>query len=94
MTPEQHTRSPESGDVLILTDGRHFVVESADQRSRGWWFTARAKDGSSLLQGNLELQWDVGARAWRPASQPATVAPPPLPPSMQRPSQPKAKQTD
>ena len=91
----QGTRSPQSGDTLILTDGRRFVMDSAEQASRGWWFKARAQDGTCVLQGNLRLRWDQRANAWYPEDGSEEIpSPPPLPPSMQRSSQPRAKQID
>ena len=92
--PEQATRSPHSGDPLILIDGRRFVIDSAEQTSRGWWFKATAQDESCVLQGNLTLQWDVVERAWRPVSREAATATVPRPPSMERPPQRRAKQTE
>ena len=91
----QGTRSPQSGDTLILTDGRRFVIDSAEQTTRGWWFKARAQDGSCVLQGNLRLRWDPRANAWRPEEGREELhSLRPLPLSMQRSSQPRAKQID
>lgn len=91
----QDTRAPQSGDILILIDGRRFVIDSVDQSSRGWWFKARAQDESCVLQGNLRLRWNVVARAWCPQEAGSESAPTsPLPFSMQRPSQPRAQQID
>ena len=69
MDAELGSRIPQSGDTLILSDGRRFVVANADNGVRGWWFTAEAGDGQSTLQGNLRLDWDSQARAWRPAGE-------------------------
>lgn len=91
----QGTKSPQSGDTLILTDGRRFEVDSAEQTARGCWFKARSVDGTCVLQGNLRLRWDPSARAWRPeAAGAGSSSPLALPPSMQRASQPRAKQID
>lgn len=57
---------PQSGETLILSDGRRFRVSSAVSGLRGWWFTATAEDGSSVLQGNLQLDWDARTCVWRP----------------------------
>ena len=89
-------RTPESGEPLILPDGRHFRVSSAELGLRGWWFTATAQDGSCILQGNLELEWDLRGRVWRPkgtppADVPAAIA---LPPSMRSTPSPKRLQVD
>ena len=51
---------------MILADGRRFMVLSAATDRLGWWFTATALDGGSTLQGNLHLEWDPHASAWRP----------------------------
>lgn len=84
---------PQSGELLILSDGRRFRLSSAGAGPRGWWFHAIAQDGSSTLQGNLELHWDVQAEAWRPAGTPAVLSPSiPLPPSMRAAATPKWKQ--
>ena len=88
-------RTPESGQTLILADGRHFRVSSAEAGRRGWWFTATAQDGSCILQGNLDLEWDARARVWRPKG---TVTPDvsdtALPPSMRSAPSPKRLQLD
>jgi hypothetical protein len=64
--PFDQTRTPESGETLILSDGRRFRVSTAEVGQRGWWFTATAHDDSCILQGNLELEWDARVRVWRP----------------------------
>lgn len=89
---DQGTRTPQSGDTLILTDGRRFVVESVDQSPHGCWFKARALDGSCLLQANLALCWDGVTRAWYPGPREGAATAAPLPPSRQRSSQPGVKQ--
>jgi len=88
-------RTPESGETLILSDGRHFRVSSAEVGQRGWWFTATAHDGSCSLQGNLELEWDARVRVWRPkgtlTSDVAAIA---MPPSMHSTPSAKRRQLD
>jgi hypothetical protein len=58
-------REPRDGESLILGDQRRFLIVMADRSSRGWWFRARALDGSSELQGNTPMSWDDAVRAWR-----------------------------
>ena len=52
VTTEQGVRTPQSGEPLILADGRRFVFATIENDLRGWWFTAFAHDGRSTLQGN------------------------------------------
>jgi len=59
-------RIPQPGESLILGDGRRFILHHADEDIRGWWFKATVQDGSSMVEGNLRLEWDTAARAWRP----------------------------
>jgi len=87
-------RIPECGEALILADARRFVLDAADAGLRGWWFRAKAQDGSCVLQGNLELFWDPQARAWRPGDAPKSDAPSPLPWSMRQTRQPQQKQIE
>jgi hypothetical protein len=95
-------RTPQAGETLILSDGRHFRVSSAEGGVRGWWFSATAQDGGSVLQGNLALEWDARAGAWRPRpsrpqEQDALTSEAPgvmLPRSMRNPSSPKQRQLD
>jgi hypothetical protein len=84
-----HPRTPESGETLILSDGRHFLVSRPENGLRGWWFTATAQDGSCILQGNLELEWDSRARVWRPQGPRTSVPDIALPPSMRSTPSPK-----
>jgi hypothetical protein len=88
---ERKSPAPQSGETLILPDGRRFVFAACDGGSRGWWFSATAQDGTSRLQGNLKLEWDGVARGWRPAGARATVA---LPRSLRRTQQPRLRQVD
>jgi hypothetical protein len=67
MAHESRSRTPQSGELLILADSRRFVIADAETGIRGWWFTATSQDGRSTLQGNLRLEWDSQAAAWRPA---------------------------
>ncbi len=62
------SRTPQPGDLLILTDGRSFVLDEAGDGAgvRGWWFKSHAPDNDRTLQGNLKLEWDARAQAWRP----------------------------
>lgn len=86
---------PKPGDVLILSDGRRFRVSHAEAGLRGWWFSAVAQDGSSTLQGNLQLEWDPQMRAWRPEGARDSGSPAiPLPPSMRSVSAAKRKQLE
>ncbi|MGE5803165.1 MAG: hypothetical protein ACM358_13015 [Gemmatimonadota bacterium] len=88
-------RTPESGETLILSDGRRFRVSRAEAGVRGWWFTASAQDGSCVLQGNLALEWDPRARVWRPkGTLPSDVSDIALPPSMRSAPSAKRKQLD
>jgi hypothetical protein len=66
VAPEQESRTPKTGEPLILADGRRFVFATVETDVRGWWFTASAHDGRSTLQGNTRLAWDSQANAWRP----------------------------
>ena len=66
MNQSRGARIPECGEALILADARRFVLDAADAGVRGWWFRAKAQDGSCVLHGNLDLFWDPQARAWRP----------------------------
>jgi hypothetical protein len=88
-------RIPQSGDTLILGDGRAFRLAAVEHGPRGWWFRATSRDDSCTLQGNLELVWDGLARGWRPAGTPTDGAPGiPLPPSLRSASTLKRKQVD
>lgn len=53
--------APAPDDVLVLDDGRRFMLLSYDGR----WFTARAVDASTLLSGNTPLEY-YGRGIWRP----------------------------
>lgn len=66
MPPGNGTPSPQSGDALILPDGRRFVVGRIENGVRGWWFTAATPDGRKTLQGNIRLEWDPQEHVWRP----------------------------
>ena len=66
VTIEQRSRTPQSGEPLIVADGRRFVFATVEDDVRGWWFTAIAPDGRSTLQGNTRLTWDSQSSAWRP----------------------------
>ncbi|HYU30325.1 MAG TPA: hypothetical protein VEK83_14930 [Gemmatimonadales bacterium] len=68
--PAKVIRTPQSGESLILVDGRRFVLATVENGIRGWWFTARAHDGRSTLQGNTRLAWDSQTTAWRPDGEP------------------------
>src|SRR2546422_6691085 len=71
--------TPQSGEELIFADGRRFTLAAVENGVRGWWFTARAHDGRSTVQGNLRLTWDSQARAWRPdGKQPVAPQPGPI----------------
>jgi hypothetical protein len=105
MSQQDQNRTPQAGETLILSDGRHFRVSSAEVGVRGWWFSATAQDGSSVLQGNLELEWDARGCVWRPHPSPSPSSRPQgaltseaagvsLPPSMRSISSPKRKQLD
>lgn len=63
----QSQRTPQSGDVLILSDERRFLLTSTTTGSPGWWFKAMDEARSCTLEGNLLLRWDESAGAWRPA---------------------------
>lgn len=91
MLQETESRIPQSGDALILADGRRFVLATAEDGIRGWWFTAKALDGRCTLQGNMRLDWDPQSRAWRPVGAHAS---PSHPPPMRRALQPRHKQLD
>jgi len=46
MNSTSETRIPQSGEILILSDGRRFVLAiegSEAERTRGWWFSATAR---------------------------------------------------
>jgi hypothetical protein len=86
---EEAARFPKSGEVVVLADGRRFIVGEVQDGPRGWWFRALAQDGSTTLQGNLRLEWDPQLSVWRPAGSHNS-----LPPSMRRTSQPKQRQLD
>ena len=88
---ETEHRTPQSGDALILADGRRFIIDAAEAGLRGWWFTAQAQDRSCVVQGNLPLEWDGGASAWRRAGA-ATSSVPPR--SVQRTARTRFKQAD
>jgi hypothetical protein len=90
-TMETEHRTPQSGDALILADGRRFIIDAAEAGLRGWWFTAQAQDRSCMVQGNLPLEWDGGASAWRPAGAATSSA---QPRSMQRSARTRFKQAD
>lgn len=94
MAQQDGSRIPQSGDTLILGDGRAFRLAAAEQGPRGWWFRATSRDDSCTLQGNLELAWDGLARAWRPAATNHGAPGIPLPPSMRSASTPTRKQLD
>lgn len=81
---------PQVGEPLILVDGRRFTFGEIQDGVRGWWFVATANEGSSTLQGNLQLEWDAQADAWRPVGSGV----PTTPPSLRTPSQPGVRQVD
>ena len=83
------TRKPQAGEPIVLADGRRFVVTQIEHGGRGWWFMARAEDGSTALQGNLRLEWDSQAGVWRPTGTRSAV-----PPSMRKPGQQRVRQMD
>jgi len=94
-------RTPQPGDLLILPDGREFVLDAATDGTgvRGWWFKAHASDNARTLQGNLKLDWDARAQTWRPAGErpaaPAPAAPAPQAPRAARVNSPqRQKQLD
>lgn len=91
MPLEQESRIPQSGEALILADGRRFTIADAEAGVRGWWFRARSLDGRSTLQGNTPLRWDAQAHAWRPAG---VRSAPSQPPVSQRTPQLRQKQLD
>ncbi|HZE94916.1 MAG TPA: hypothetical protein VEZ49_09415 [Gemmatimonadales bacterium] len=91
MPQEKHARIPQSGEALILADGRRFILTEAEHGIRGWWFTATAHDGRNTLQGNLQLQWDAQARAWRPDGARQVAA---EPRAVRRAPQPQERQSD
>jgi hypothetical protein len=89
------SRTPASGEPLILSDGRRFLMSRAEHGLRGWWFTATAQDGSCTLQGNLALEWDSRAHVWRPKGTPSSTGPDmALPPSMRSAPSPKRLHVD
>jgi hypothetical protein len=63
-------RTPREGETLILDGTRRFVISSIDTALRGWWFEARAEDGSSRILSNTHLKWDTAVNAWRPEDDP------------------------
>jgi hypothetical protein len=86
-------RMPQAGEIVMLSDGRKFRLSGVENGPRGWWFTACAVDGSSILQGNLEFAWDPEARVWREErARPLRPSETPLPPSMRSTGAPKHKQ--
>ena len=90
----QDGQPPLSGETLILADGRRFVLDVAEAGCRGWWFRAKAQDGSCVLHGNLRLCWDPQQNAWRPGDAPVNGdAASSLPQSMRQAHQTKQKQT-
>jgi hypothetical protein len=89
MADEKVLRLPQTSETLVLADGRRFVFAEVQDGVRGWWFLAKAEDGSSTVQGNLRLEWDSQAHAWRPVG--ARV---PTPRSMKQASQSRMKQVD
>lgn len=92
MSQPDRARMPQAGEILVLSDGRKFRLSGAESEPRGWWFTAAAADGSSVLQGNLEFAWDPEAQVWREErARPVGPSETPLPPSL-RSAAPKRKQ--
>ena len=87
-------RLPQTGDTLILTDGRRFLIDVTHRGLRGAWFKATAQDGSCLLQGNLQLRWDAHTGAWRPQAAPAMRSTRAIPPSMLKVARPAQRQID
>ena len=85
-------RTPQCGEILMLADGRRFVITSTEAGLRGWWFTAQAQDGSRTLQGNLLLTWDAHGGVWRPAGMRAASVPRSMGQAPQR--QPRASQRE
>ena len=70
-------RTPCEGDTLIVDDSRRYAITRIDPAVVGWWFEARATDGSSRLMGNELLRWDEAANSWRPDDDvPDTHSPP------------------
>jgi len=94
MPQVERDRTPASGDVLVLPDGRRFRLSSAEVTLRGWWFCATAQDGSCTLQGNFRLQWDPRANVWRQEGLSAGPSDVPSPPSMREAPFSKRKQPD
>ena len=47
----------------MLTDGRRFVLDAAKAGLRGWWFRAKAVDGSCVVHGNLREESRRRAKA-------------------------------
>src|ERR1044072_9458510 len=88
---ETEHRTPQSGDALILADGRRFIIDAAEAGLRGGWVTAHAQDRSCMVAGTLPLEWDGGASAWRPAGAATSSA---QPRSMQRSARARFKQAD
>jgi hypothetical protein len=45
MNPTSETRIPQSGEILILSDGRQFVlaIGGEAESTRGWSFSATAR---------------------------------------------------
>lgn len=84
---------PQAGEILMLSDGRQFRLSGAESGPRGWWFTAAAVDGSSILQVNLEFAWDPEARVWREErARPVEPSETSLPRSLRGAGAPKQKQ--
>jgi hypothetical protein len=96
MAQSDGDRTPRPGDLLILADGRRFQISSVEQGVRGWWFSAAGLDGSRLIQGNLQLDWDAASEGWRVAGSMHSNSrlEMPMPPSMRRAPTSKRKQFD
>jgi hypothetical protein len=56
---------PQTGEHLLLSDGRRFVLTAVENELRGWWFRAVAEDRATVLQGNMRLEWDPQGQVWR-----------------------------
>jgi hypothetical protein len=91
VTQEPIVRQPQCGDALLLLDGRRFVLTEAESGLRGWWFRATTLDGECTLQGNVALEWDAQACAWRPFAPRADRQ---VPPSMRQPAQSRRKHVE
>ena len=95
VTQQQGSRIPQPGEALILADGRRFVLCEAGGGVRGWWFKAESREDDGTLQGNLQLEWDTAAGAWRPAgSRPSIPASPSPSQMMGRAPRTRQKQAD